>query len=469
MGAGVSGWRLARAVSTLGQLGVVSGTALDTILVRRLQDGDPGGHMRRALEVFPLPAVARRALDKYFRSSSAPRAPEASPRYQPIPLLRATLTPEREALLILANFVEVYLAREGHSGLVGINFLEKIQMAILPSLYGAMLAGVGVVLIGAGIPAEIPAVLDLLARHEPASISLDVLERGEDHYELRFDPALHWDAEGRSPPSIERPRFLPIVASATLARALLKKAPTGIHGFVVEGPVAGGHNAPPRGELRLTSRGEPIYGERDAVDPASMSALGLPFWLAGARASRDRLAAAVASGAQGIQAGTLFAFCLESGLDPELKRQLLARVLAGAGEVFTDPVASPTGYPFKVATLEGTLSQPEQAGERTRLCDLGYLRRAYRKSDGTLGYRCPSEPIDDYLAKGGLLEETAGRKCLCNALMANIGMEQRREDGYRELPMLTAGDDLDCIRPFITTERLDYHAKDVIDALLAPA
>ena len=46
MGAGVSSWRLAQAVSQLGQLGVVSGTALDLIFARRLQDGDPGGHMR---------------------------------------------------------------------------------------------------------------------------------------------------------------------------------------------------------------------------------------------------------------------------------------------------------------------------------------------------------------------------------------------------------------------------------------
>ena len=41
-----------------------------------------------------------------------------------------------------ANFVEVFLAREGHVHPVGINFLEKIQMPHLPSLYGAMLAGV---------------------------------------------------------------------------------------------------------------------------------------------------------------------------------------------------------------------------------------------------------------------------------------------------------------------------------------
>ncbi|MDE3217251.1 MAG: nitronate monooxygenase, partial [Gemmatimonadota bacterium] len=41
MGAGVSNWMLARAVSLRGQLGVVSGTVIDTIFVRRLQDGDP--------------------------------------------------------------------------------------------------------------------------------------------------------------------------------------------------------------------------------------------------------------------------------------------------------------------------------------------------------------------------------------------------------------------------------------------
>ena len=39
MGAGVSDWRLARAVSQTGQLGVVSGTALAAILARRLQIG----------------------------------------------------------------------------------------------------------------------------------------------------------------------------------------------------------------------------------------------------------------------------------------------------------------------------------------------------------------------------------------------------------------------------------------------
>ncbi len=67
MGIGVSGWRLARAVSQCGQLGVVSGTALDSVLVRRLQDGDFGGHLRRAMAMFPIPGIAADVLRRYFR------------------------------------------------------------------------------------------------------------------------------------------------------------------------------------------------------------------------------------------------------------------------------------------------------------------------------------------------------------------------------------------------------------------
>ena len=62
MGVAVSGWPLARAVALTGQLGVVSGTALEVVLARRLQLGDPGGHLRRALAHFPVPGVADRIL-----------------------------------------------------------------------------------------------------------------------------------------------------------------------------------------------------------------------------------------------------------------------------------------------------------------------------------------------------------------------------------------------------------------------
>ena len=61
---------------------------------------------------------------------------------------------------MVTNFVEVFLAKEGHNNPVGINYLEKVQIPHLPSIYGAMLAGVGYVLMGAGIPLHIPGVLE---------------------------------------------------------------------------------------------------------------------------------------------------------------------------------------------------------------------------------------------------------------------------------------------------------------------
>ena len=88
MGVAVSNWCLARAVACQGQLGVVSGTVIDTVLVRRLQDGDAGGHMRRAMAHFPIPRVAEDALRRYFLPAGRP----AGRAYRLLPIPRAKLT-----------------------------------------------------------------------------------------------------------------------------------------------------------------------------------------------------------------------------------------------------------------------------------------------------------------------------------------------------------------------------------------
>jgi NAD(P)H-dependent flavin oxidoreductase YrpB (nitropropane dioxygenase family) len=457
MGIGVSGWRLARAVSRRGQLGVVSGTALDTVLVRRLQEGDPGGHLRRAMAQFPLPGVAAEVLQRYFRPEGLP--PET--QYKLLPMYREGVSRFREQVTMLANFVEVWLAREGHDGPVGINLLTKIQFPTLASLYGAMLAGVDCVLMGAGIPREIPAVLDAFAEHQPAAIRLEVegLPPGETR-QMRLDPAEHWST---LPAGIPRPAFLPIIASNSLATVLARKASGRVDGFIIEGPTAGGHNAPPRGETRFNERGEPIYGERDVVDLPKMTELGLPFWLAGGTGKPGRLQEAQRAGATGIQVGTLFAYCDESDLREDLKRSVLEHVVRGEVEIFTDPQASPTGYPFKVVHWA---DDPGVAALRERICDLGYLRVAYFTPDGKVDYRCASEPVDAYVRKGGKVEETEGRRCLCNALLANIGHAQFREGGRVEPPLLTSGDDLQSLSSFLAG-RARYSAAEVIDYLLA--
>ena len=452
MGAAVSGWALARAVSSRGQLGVVSGTGMDTIFARRLQDGDTGGHLRRAVSRFPIPGVGERILRRYFQPGG-----REGRSYALLSQYGARSSIERNLVTVLANFVEVSLAREGHDGAVGINLLTKIQPPTLPSLYGAMLAGVDYVLMGAGIPREIPGALDLLAEHRPAAIRYDVL--GGEPVSLQFDPAALW---AEAPAPLKRPKFLAIVASNSLATMLARKASGRVDGFVVEGPTAGGHNAPPRGEPRLNDRGEPVYGERDRVALDALRELGLPFWLAGGTGSPDGLAASLRAGAAGIQVGTLFAFCDESGLLEEYKRTVLSAARAGLVDVITDPRASPTGYPFKVVQAVGL---PAVGAVRERVCDLGYLRAAYRRPDGRVAYRCPGEPVKDYLMKGGSVEDTIGRRCLCNALMANIGLGQPREGDMVEPPLLTSGDDLLTIESFLCG-RERYSAGDVLDYLL---
>lgn len=461
MGAGVSDWRLARAVSAVGQLGVVSGTALDVILARRLQAGDPGGDVRRALGQFPVPAIAERILARYYIAGG-----KASGRpFVPLPLHDVDGPVHIVELCVAANFVEVFLARDGHGHPVGINYLEKIQLPHLPSIYGAMLAGVDYVLMGAGIPARIPGVLDRLAAHEPVTYPLALAGAAGDGADvaLAFDPST---VVPPGMPPLERPAFLAIVSSHVLAAALLKRANGLIDGFVVEGPTAGGHNAPPRGRLQLSAAGEPVYGERDQVDLEKMRALDRPFWLAGGYGDPGQLAAARAAGAAGVQVGTAFAFCEESGLRVDYKHALLEQVREGTARVFTDPLASPTSFPFKVAQLAGTLSEPETFAGRTRVCDLGYLREAYRTDTGDIGFRCPAEPVAAYLSKGGAIEDTLGRKCVCNALMANIGLGQQRGRGV-EAGLVTSGDDLVRLGAFMPPGTTRYTAADVVARLLA--
>jgi NAD(P)H-dependent flavin oxidoreductase YrpB (nitropropane dioxygenase family) len=462
MGVGVSDWRLARTVSQLGQLGVVSGALLAIMFARRLQAGDPSGAMRHAMEHFPIPSVAERVIEEYFVPGG--KTPGAAFHLSALPALHPRA--ELVELMVAANFAEVFLAKEGHDGLVGINLLEKVQLTTLPSLFGAMLADVDYVLMGAGIPRTIPGVLDQFAAGAPAELRIDADGSlpGED-FVATFDPRAFC---GELLPKLKRPQFLAIVASATLAITLARKSTGKVDGFVIEGDVAGGHNAPPRGPLQLTAQGEPVYGPRDVPDLQKFRALGLPFWLAGSYARPEKLAEAQGEGAAGIQVGTAFAFCDESGIESGLKKQVCQLARAGKASVFTDPLASPTGFPFKVLQMPDTLSDTGCFASRERFCDLGYLRQSYRKADGSLGHRCAAEPVADYVRKGGAAKDTDGRKCLCNGLMTNTGLGQLRPNGSRELPLLTAGNDVAQLARFLKPGADSYTAADVVAYLLNP-
>ena len=462
MGVAISDWSLARAVSMQGYLGVVSGTGIALIMISRLMGGDPGSHIRRALSHFPFQKPVQRILDNYY----VPEPETPRPPYKRAPMW--TLNPPKslKELTVIANFVEVFLAKKGHQNAVGLNLLEKLQMPTMASLYGAMLAGVNFVIMGAGIPVQIPGILDKLAGHRPVSYRLDVLgAAGGDDYRIHFDPQAIFPGVVEKIGRLIRPYFLPIISSVVLAKALVKRATGKVDGFVIEAPTAGGHNAPPRGPLRLDEKGEPLYGKRDVVDLGKIKQLGLPFWLAGGYDTPEKLRQALDAGAAGIQVGTAFGFCTESALDKTLKSRIIRQVLEQEMTVRTDPLVSPTGFPFKVVQLEGTLSEPEIYRNRVRLCDIGLLRQIYKRADGKVGFRCPAEPVAQYLAKGGKAEDTTGKSCLCNNLCVTAGYPQHRKDGYVEPPIVTAGNGLVAIGKYIKPGHHSYTVQDVLDYL----
>lgn len=536
MGVGVSDWQLARAVSRAGQLGFVSGTALDAVLARRLQLGDPGGDVRRALAAFPVPELASAVIDRFYVEGGIGE----HERFRTVPMLRAERGRPAELLTVLGNFVEVWLAKEGYEdgagqgdgadrrdapGPVGINYLGKVELGLAPAMFGAILAGVDCVLVGAGVPGHVPDLASRLARAEPVTVAVTV-EGGEEPYAHRFDPRAALtvgdadpveeggcgggggsgsgdcacggggggSGEGKrrvqdvtidglrapvaptqqSTPEVtasqamaglRRPDVLAIVSLPVLASYLARDEVTRPDGFVIETHGAGGHSAPPRGRLSLDPDGDPVYGPRDHPDLAKMAALGIPFWLAGGAAHPDRLAVARAAGAAGVQIGSAFALSEDSGLDPELRRELRERAHGGDLTVRNDPLASPTGFPFKVAKLPGTLADPDVLTGRRRVCDLGYLRTPYRTPKGTIGYRCPAEPEAAYRRKGGDPSATEGRLCLCNGLLATIGLAQRRPHGTIEPLIATLGQDLTFLTP-LSPNGAPYGAADVVRWLL---
>ena len=417
MGIAVSSWQLAKEVAIAGELGVISGTAIDSVVARRLQDGDASGDIRRAMSHFPNQKTISEIMDRFFVEGGRP----ADKPYLDVPKLSIKGNLFSNNLLAVSSFVEVWLAKEGHNGLIGMNILEKIQLAIPAQLYGAMLADVDYILIGAGIPAQIPHLLNEISAGNKVAMKVEVAETKEKHY-LHFDPT----TLGIDNFPVKRPQFLAIVSSHALVAYLNKDVETKPDGFVIEYHVAGGHNAPPRTKNAIDENGEAVYNDLDIPNLEKILASGSPFWLAGGFATPAKLVEALAHGAKGVQVGSVFALSNESGFTEENRSTVLTSLADPSMRVLTDASASPTGFPFKVIQN-----------------DLGYLRTMYQREKGGIGYRCPAEPLDNYEFKNGQVDQAQGSKCLCNALMADIGLGQRRPDGRTEISLLTFGSDLE--------------------------
>jgi NAD(P)H-dependent flavin oxidoreductase YrpB (nitropropane dioxygenase family) len=462
MGVAVSNYNLAKEVSIQGGLGVVSGVALETVMIRRLQNGDPTEEIRFALKHFPDQEFSESIINNYFQLEGN----KSAKRYKrtPFPLFKlnsdnslSLKNEELSKLIVAANFVEVFLAKYRHNNPIGINYLYKIRYSTLPAIYGAMLAGVDALLIGAGFAKDIPNALDTLLEHNSTTLPIPVI--GETDKILRFKPQKTFQQK-----ELKCPAFFGILSNHMGLKVL-----SNADAYIFEGPTAGGHNAPARSKS-LNNLGEPDYGIKDDMDYSQLKRLleqnatktgnVQPYWLAGGYANPKKIKEAQEHGAVGIQTGTPFAFSCESGIENNLKLKILKQIIDG-GVVFTSPNASSSGFPFKVFQSKDTISNTELYNSRKRICDLGYLIEIYKMEKEKVFTRCPSEKVSEYIRKGGLEKDTIDKVCLCNALLATVAL-----GSPNEIPIITSGADLSSVKILINKYGFNYSIKNVMDYLL---
>ena len=483
MAVGISTPTLVKAVSTyeipgLGRglcLGITSGTAAAHLLARRLQHGDT--RVRLALDALAALAPSLESeLDALHTAYFIPGGKAASQAYKPV--RGFGLDPPRwlQLLTVAGNFTTVWECKQGHDNPVGINYLQKIELSQLPALYGAMLAGVDYVCVGAGNPAAFPGYLRSLARREPVEQPVHVARAAKPHT-IRFDPQGFGSNEL---PELGEPRFIAIVSTCEQAEQLARSEATRPFGFVFEGPSAGGHNAPPADYRRILGE-PPKWGAKDELDLRRLAELREPFWLAGAYGNPEGFRRALDVGAAGVQFGTILALSDESGMSPALRLRVLERIWHKDLAVVTEPLMSPTGFPFKVVQLAGSLSEEavRSGRERVACCDLGHLvtpvetRRRVTRPDGRLEEvlelqtLCPAEPVEAFTRKGGMMMRRKGTICLCNGLMSTAGYPGVH-GGYVEPPVVTAGDaSVKDVRDIqVHVRRLTYSAAEAIGRVL---
>ena len=160
--------------------------------------------------------------------------------------------------------------------------------------------------------------------------------------------------------------------------------------------------------------------------------------------------------------GSAFALSKESGLTEEAKRLMREKISRKELTVLTSVVASPTGFPIQLAQIEGTLTEENVYKERKRVCSLGYLVEARKNEDGKLEFLCPAEPEKAYVRKGGSMEDTKERVCLCNGLATAAGHGQ-----IDEPKIFTLGKDLSPISKLMAENPDGYTAENVIGFVFA--
>jgi len=184
-------------------------------------------------------------------------------------------------------------------------------------------------------------------------------------------------------------------------------------------------------------------------------------YVAGNGSSREEFQDWINKGAYGLQVGSRFALCTESGMRDDLRDRIIERNASGETIVQTSNRLSPTGYPFKQVPLAGTLSDAGVYEARKRICNKGYLLQSHIQTlpDGTEKetYICPAMPEKQYGKLGGDSADLSDRVCLCNALFSTAGLGEAIEPALVTLGKFGAS---------VTVKRT---AREIIEDLLTPA
>ncbi|MEU9082408.1 hypothetical protein [Streptomyces sp. NPDC048357] len=120
-----------------------------------------------------------------------------------------------------------------------------------------------------------------------------------------------------------------------------------------------------------------------------------------------------------------------------------------------------------MAELPGTVSEPEVAAARRRVCDLGFLHTPVRGPRGLL-YRCAAEPVASYVRKGGDAADAKAGSACATACRPPSGRARRRPGGGVEPPPVTIGKDVSFL-PSLSPDAAPYTAADVVEWLAAGA
>lgn len=294
---------------------------------------------------------------------------------------------------------EVTEAKHGAQGEhpVAINIMVAVANTYEDSVLGAMDGGVDVIVSGAGLPLQLPNIVN-------------------------------------SHPRAKYTAIVPIVSSGRAAELICKRwiksgrAPDAV---IVEGPEAGGHLGW-KSALEVLNPANRLENILNDVLEVARRYGNFPVIAAGGIYTRQDIARILGFGAAGVQLGTRFLATKESGASEEFKHQLVSCTPEDI-MVAEDP-GSPCGLPFRVLR-QSPMYKKILEGLRAPKCDKGYLlfagkcqaivdpKRFFCICNGLLssaGYNPDEEPelytvgssasrIDRILSVAELMSELTGR------------------------------------------------------------